>query len=105
MLSFIVVVFAKYADNYSFSIRNKQQYKIIAEDLKQAHDKVSLPLKFICTDIHNDDKTNEADIKIPFLGMEWCRKSDSIRFNGTFSIGKKNRFGMTKMEDISNIGK
>ena len=78
---------------------------MIAEDLKQAHDKVSLPLQFICTDIANDNKANEADTKIPFLGMEWCRKSNSICFNGTFSIGKKNRFGMTKMEDISTIDK
>ena len=93
MLSFIALVFAKYADNYSFSVKNRQQYKMVAEDLKQAHEKISLQLKFICT--ANDDKSNEADTKIAFLGMEWCRKSDSIRFNGTFSIGKKNIFGMT----------
>ena len=63
---------------------------MVAEDLKQAHERISLPLKFICTDIANDAKNNEADTKIPFLGMEWCRRTDTIRFNGTFSIGKKN---------------
>ena len=74
MLSFIALVFAKYADNYSFSVKNRQQYKMVAEDLKQAHDKISLPLKFVCTDIANDDKANGVDTKIPFQGMEWCRQ-------------------------------
>ena len=37
--------------------------------------------------------------------MAWCRRTDTIRFNGTFSIGKKNRSGMSKMEDISTIDK
>ena len=67
----IIFVFAKYADNYWFSVKNKKQYKRVSEDLKKAHEKISLPLKFICTDIANDAKNNEADTKIPFLGMEW----------------------------------
>ena len=87
MLSFIIVAFAKYAENYSSSVRNRQQYKLISDELRQAHDRLSLPHKFICTDVNNDSKTNEADMKIPFLGMEWCRQTDTIRFNpkGSYS--------------------
>ena len=44
-------------------------------------------------------------MKIPFLGMEWCRQTDTIRFNGSFSIKKKNRLGQNKLEDISSIDK
>ena len=73
--------------------------------MRQAHDRLSLPLKFICTDVNNDSKTNEADMKIPFLGMEWCRQTDTIRFNGSFSIKKKNRLGQNELEDTSSITK
>ena len=34
MLSFIIVPFAKYADNHSSSVRNRQEYKLISDDLR-----------------------------------------------------------------------
>ena len=51
------------------------------------------------------DENNEVDENIPFLGLLWNRKTDTIKFNGSFTLTKKNRMGQSKNLDISQIDK
>ena len=72
--------------------------------MQQAHDKLSLPLKSICSDVKHDPD-NDEDENIPFLGLQWNRKDDNIKFNGSFTLTKKNQMGHSKNLDISQINK
>ena len=45
------------------------------------------------------------DENIPILGLLWNRKDDTIKFNGSFTLTKKNRMGHSKNLDISQIDK
>ena len=81
------------------------EYQLISKDLREAHHKLGLQLKFFCTNLKHESENNEVDTMIPFLGLEWDRRTDSISFNGTFTLSKKNRMGQSKHQDISNIDK
>ena len=103
-MSLIIVVFCRFADNYSSSVQTATEYKLVAKDLKEAHETLSIPLKFICSS-ERYEKNNEVETNVPLLGLLWNRNDDSISFNGTFSLSKKNRMGQTKSLDISQIDK
>ena len=50
MASLLIIVFCKYADNYALYPKNKPEFEFVSKDPKKAHDKISLPLRFVCTD-------------------------------------------------------
>ena len=58
LMSLIIVIFCRLADNYSSSLQTVTEYKMIAKDLREAHDKLSLPLKFICSSERHDKDNN-----------------------------------------------
>ena len=88
LMSLIIVVFCRFADNYSSSVQTATEYKLVAKDLKEAHETLSIPLKFICSS-ERYEKNNEVETNVPLLGLLWNRNDDSISFNGTFSLSKK----------------
>ena len=104
MMSLIIVIFCRFADNYSSSVSSVTEFKMVSADLKEAHDKLSLPLKCIWSD-EKHDENNSVDENIPILGLLWNRKDDTIKFNGSFTLTKKNRMGHSKNLDISQIDK
>ena len=42
-MSLIIVVFCRFADNYSSSVQTATEYKLVAKDLKEAHETLSIP--------------------------------------------------------------
>ena len=65
MLSLIIVIFCRFADNHSSSVQSTTEYEMVSADLQEAHDKLSLQLKFICSS-EKHDENNEVDENIPF---------------------------------------
>ena len=88
VMSLIIVVFCRFADNYSSSVQTATEYKLVAKDFKEAHETLSIPLKFICSS-ERHEKNNEVETNVPLLGLLWNRNDDTISFNGTFSLSKK----------------
>ena len=62
LTSLIIILIAKYADNYSSSLTSKAEFDLVSDDMSKAHAKLNLPLMLI---LHINIKQSEKKRNTP----------------------------------------
>ena len=107
----IILAEMKYADNCLFLFQDKESVKTIGNDIEQAHNLNSWPLKQIVTNYSADPKVferlnvNSNHTQILF-GLKWCIKDNTFLPNLYLTLQGKNReksVGVPLAEDEFDI--
>ena len=87
-----------YAENYSTSFQDVEQYKLVKDDTERIHAAIGLLLKATFTDIKTDPEIlktlgNEKDEEpsYSFLSIKWNLVDNTIKPLSYFNLGKKMR--------------
>ena len=87
-ISRYIILNCSYADNYSSSLPQQWMFRRVKEDLIQAHEILTMPLK----NCHSNNETYEGiGLVYQFLGILWNLENDTISPNSYQRVGRKVR--------------